>query len=133
MSDQPYICSEYLETDCQYHVVFMPRGKAKVLYKKIRLLLESLFIELAEQKNCTVVEKHIAHDHVHLLLRISSQQIVPDIINFLKGRSAVEVAKRFCGDNSGFSGGKLWEHGFAASTVEICSVEEKQFIEAVGR
>ncbi len=54
--------------DCKYHVVFIPKGRKKPLYGKIREYLKKVFHELARQRGCRIVEGHMSGDHVHMLL-----------------------------------------------------------------
>src|SRR5467141_2900328 len=57
-------------TPSKYHVVFIPKGRKKALYGKIRKFLGPVLRELAGQRGSTIVEGHMVHDHVHMLIRI---------------------------------------------------------------
>jgi len=56
--------------DCKYHIVFIPKGRKKALYGKVRKFLGPVFHELASQRECKIVEGHMLSDHVHLNLRL---------------------------------------------------------------
>ena len=109
--------------DCKYHVVFVPKGRRKVLYGKVRSFLGPVFHELAGQKRCQILEGHMVQDHVHMLIMIPPKYSVSEIIGYLKGKSAIEVARQFNGRQRNFNGEKLWARGYAVSTVGF---EEKQ-------
>lgn len=103
--------------DCKYHVVFVPKGRKKSLYGKIREFLKQLFHELARQRNCQIVEGYIAKDHVHMCIVIPPKYSVSEIVGYLKGKSAIAVARQFSGRKQNFSGEHFWARGYAVSTV----------------
>ena len=109
--------------DCKYHVVFVPKGRRKVLYGKVRSFLGPVFHELAGQKRCQIIEGHMVQDHVHMLIAIPPKYAVSEIVGYLKGKSAIAVARQFSGRKRNFNGEKLWARGYAVSTVGF---EEKQ-------
>ena len=66
--------------DCKYHVVFVPKGRKKALYGKIREYLKPVFHELARQRSCEIVEGHIVGDHVHMCISIPPKYAVSEEI-----------------------------------------------------
>ena len=54
--------------ECKYHVVFIPKCRRKTLYEKLRPHLGEVFRQLAEQKECRILEGHLMVDHVHILM-----------------------------------------------------------------
>ena len=103
--------------DCKYHVVFVPKCRRKVLYGKIREYLKKQFHELARQRECKIVSGHLVQDHVHMLIAIPPKQSVAEVVGYLKGKSAIAVARQFGGRQRNFSGERLWARGYAVSTV----------------
>jgi putative transposase len=77
--------------------VFIPKGRKKELYGKIRGYLGPLFHELAAQRNCQIMEGHMVQDHVHMLIRIPPKYSVAEVVGYLKGKSAISVARQFSG------------------------------------
>ena len=102
--------------DCKYHVVFVPKFRKKVIYGKIREQLGPVFHELARQKDCTIVEGKLVIDHVHMCISIPPKHAVSSIIGFLKGKSAIAIA-RSQGKKRNFSGENFWARGYAVSTI----------------
>ena len=102
--------------DCKYHVIFVPKRRQKVLYGELRQKLKEIFHELARQKECQIIEGHLMPDHVHMLIAIPPKYAVSAVIGFLKGKSAIAVA-RLQGKERNFSGEHLWARGYAVSTV----------------
>ncbi len=109
--------------DCKYHLVFVPKYRKKKLYGKIRKYLGKKFHELAHQKGCEILEGHMVSDHVHMLIKIPPKYAVSSIIGYIKGKSAIAVARQFVGKQKNFSGEHFWSRGYAVSTVGF---EEKK-------
>ena len=103
--------------DCKYHVVFVPKGRKKALYGKIRKYLKVVFHELARQRSCEIVEGHMVGDHVHMCISIPPKYAVSEVIGYLKGKSAIAIARQFGGRQKNFSGERFWARGYAVSTV----------------
>ena len=103
--------------DCKYHVVFTPKYRRKVMFGEIRKFLEPIFHELARQKECRIVEGHLMPDHVHMCIEIPPKYAVSSVIGFLKGKSAIAIARQFSGKQRNFSGENFWARGYAVSTV----------------
>ena len=103
--------------DCKYHVVFVPKGRKKSLYGKIREFLKKAFHELARQKGCQIVEGHMSGDHVHMCISIPPKYAVSEVIGYLKGKSAIAVARQFAGRQKNFNGEHFCSRGYAVSIV----------------
>ncbi len=103
--------------DCKYHVVFVPKRRRKALFGSIRCHLGVIFHELARQKQCQIIEGHVMPDHVHICLAIRPKHAVASVIGFLKGKSAIAIARQFGGRERNFSGEHFWARGYAVSTV----------------
>jgi putative transposase len=56
--------------ECKYHVVFIPKCRRKTLYVGLRAHLGVVLRELAQRKECHILEGHLMSDHVHLLIAI---------------------------------------------------------------
>jgi len=103
--------------ECKYHVVFIPKYRRKALYVELRRYLGEVFGKLAEQKESRIEEGHLLADHVHMLIAIPPKYAVPQVIGFIKGKSAICLAK-VCGDRKrSFAGQHFWARGFFVSTV----------------
>ena len=103
--------------DCKYHLVFVPKCRRKVLYGKIREFLIPKFRELALQKGCEIIKGNMVQDHVHMLIEIPPKYSVAEIVGYIKGKSAIAVARQFSGRQRNFNGEQLWARGYAVSTV----------------
>jgi REP-associated tyrosine transposase len=114
--------------ECKYHVVFVPKYRRKAVYGEIRASLGGIFHELARQKECRIVEGHLLADHVHMCIEIPPKHAVASIIGFLKGKSAVAIARQFGGKRQPFTGAHFWARGYAVSTVGYELEQVKRYI-----
>ncbi len=97
--------------DCKYHVVFIPKCRKKTLYGELRRRLGEVFRTLAKQKECQVVEGHLMPDHVHMLISIPPKYSVAQVIGYIKGKSAIHVARTFFDHKRNFVGQHFWARG----------------------
>jgi len=102
--------------DCKYHVVFVPKRRRKAIFGQTRRQLGAIIPALARQKECHPIESHLMPDHVHRCIAIPPQHPVASGIGFLKGKSAIAIA-RLCGKQRNFTGEHFWARGYAVSTV----------------
>lgn len=103
--------------ECKYHVVWIPKYRRKVLYGQIRKYLGELLRNLAAQKECKILEGHLQADHVHVLIEIPPKYSVSQVIGFIKGKSAIQIARTYLGQRKNFTGMHFWARGFFVSTV----------------
>ena len=102
---------------CKYHVVFIPKCRRKRLYGVVKKQLGPVFRTLAEQKGCRIEEGHIMPDHVHMLISIPPELAVSSVVGYLKGKSAIHVARHFLKQTRNYAGQNLWARGFFVDTV----------------
>lgn len=112
-----YQSLKHTKWECKYHVVFIPKCRRKSMYEKLRRYLGELFRELARQKESHVEEGHLPSDHVHMLLSIPPKYSVSQVIGYIKGKSAIHIARNFGGRSRNFTGENFWARGYFVSTV----------------
>ena len=103
--------------DCKYHVVFIPKCRRKTLYLELRRHLGEVFRKLALQKEARIEEGHLMPDHVHMLLSIPPKYAVSQVVGFIKGKSAIHVARVYGERKRNFVGQHFWARGFFVNTV----------------
>jgi putative transposase len=103
--------------ECKYHVVFIPKCRRKTLYGQLRKHLGEVFRTLAAQKESRVEEGHLLPDHVHMLLSIPPKHAVSQVVGFIKGKSAIHLARVYGERKRNFVGQHFWARGFFVSTV----------------
>lgn len=114
--------------DCKYHVVFIPKYRRKAIYGEVRQMLGEIFHDLARQKECRIIEGHLLADPVHMCLEIPPKHAVASVIGFLKGKSALAIARRVQEKERHFVGEHFWARGYAVSTVGFELESGKKYI-----
>ena len=104
--------------DCKYHVVYIPKKRKKKLFGALRRHLGALFHELALHKESTIVEGHVMPDHVHMCIAIPPKYAVSNVVGYIKGKSAIQIARQF-GKKRNFTGQAFWARGYYVSTVGL--------------
>ena len=105
--------------DCKYHIVFIPKRRKKVIYGALRKHLGEIFRELAKQRECLVVEGHLMIDQVHMCLSVPPKHSISNVVGFIKGKSAISIARQFGGRQRNFTGEVFWARGYFVSTVGL--------------
>ena len=103
--------------ECKYHVVFIPKCRRRTLYGELRQHLGEVFKELAKQKESRVEEGHLMPDHVHMMLSIPPKYSVAQIVGYIKGKSAIHLARVYGEKKRNFVGQHFWARGYFVSTV----------------
>ena len=112
-----YNSLNHTKWECKYHVVFIPKCRRKTLYGQLRKHLVQVFRGLATQKECEILEGHLLSDHVHMLITIPPKYAVSQVLGFIKGKSAIHIARTYGGRRRNFPGEQFWARGYFVSTV----------------
>ncbi|HWS25819.1 MAG TPA: IS200/IS605 family transposase [Xanthomonadales bacterium] len=112
-----YQSLNHTQWECLYHVVFIPKCRRHTLYVQLRKYLTGLFRDLARQRESTVEEGHLMKDHVHMLLRIPPKYSVSSVVGYIKGKSAIHLARVYGERKRNFVGQHFWARGYFVSTV----------------
>ncbi|XGV94350.1 MAG: IS200/IS605 family transposase [Leptolyngbya sp. BL-A-14] len=105
--------------NCKYHIVFIPKRRKKVIFGALRQYMGEIFHELARQKECEIVEGHLLKDHVHSCISIPPKYAVSAIVGYIKGKSAIAIARQFAGKTRNYTGESFWARGYYVSTVGL--------------
>ena len=103
--------------ECKYHVVFIPKCRRKTLYATLRRYLGEVFRQLAQQKESQVLEGHLMSDHVHMLIAIPPKYAVSQVVGYIKGKSAIHLARVYGERKRNFVGQSFWARGYFVSAV----------------
>ena len=103
--------------ECNYHVVFIPKFRRKTIFKQLRPELGEVFRELARRKESRIEEGHILIDHVHMMISIPPKYAVANVVGYIKGKSAIHIARHYGGKKRNFVGQHFWARGYYVSTV----------------
>jgi len=103
--------------ECKYHVVFIPKCRRRTLYEQLRRDLGEVFRTLAEHKESRIEEGHPMLDHVHMPIAIPPKYAVSQVIGYIKGKSAIHIARTYAERRRNFVGQHFWARGYFVSTV----------------
>ncbi|MBL3529295.1 MAG: IS200/IS605 family transposase [gamma proteobacterium endosymbiont of Lamellibrachia anaximandri] len=101
----------------KYHIVFIPKYRRKEIYGQIRQELGEIFRKLAGQRESMIEEGHIMPDHVHMMISIPPKYSVAQVVGFIKGKSAIHIARTYAGRIRNYVGQHFWARGYFVSTV----------------
>jgi putative transposase len=105
--------------DCKYHIVWIPKCRKKQLYGELRKYLGETLHELARQRESRILEGHLCIDHIHVLMEIPPKYSVAQVIGYIKGKSAISIARTYMGKRQNFTGQNFWARGYYVSTVGL--------------
>lgn len=100
--------------ECKYHIVFVPKCRRKVLYGQIRKELGKVLAEPARQKECCIESGSLQPDHVHMVISIPPKHSVAQVVGYIKGKSAIHIARTYAGKKKNFVGEQFWARGYFA-------------------
>ena len=103
--------------ECKYHVVFIPKYRRRALYEELRRHLGEVFKQLARQKESKIEEGHLLPDHVHMMISVPPKYAVSQVVGFIKGKSAIHLARVYGERKRNFVGQHFWARGYFVSTV----------------
>ena len=114
--------------ECKYHIVFIPKYRKKALYGALRQQLGDLLRQLAMQRESRIEEGHLMRDHVHMLVSIPPKYSVSQVVGYMKGKSAIHIARTFMGKPRNFTGESFWARGYFVSTVGRDEQQIREYI-----
>ena len=115
--------------ECKYHVVFIPKCRRKVLYGQLRPELGGVFRDLAQQRELEIIEGHLMVDHVHMLISVPPKYAVSQVMGFIKGKSAIHIARVYAGRRRNYVGQHFWARGYWVSTVGKNEAAVRRYIQ----
>jgi len=126
---QTYETLKHTTWECKYHIVFIPKCRKKQLYGQVRRELGTVFHELARQKESQILEGHLMPDHVHMLVSIPPKYSVAQVMGFVKGKSAIHMARVYAGRRRSFVGQHFWARGYWVSTAGRDEAAVRRYIQ----
>ena len=88
-----------------------------MIFGAIRKHLGKVLHDLAEQKGCLILEGHLMPDHILMCISIPPKYSVSHVIGYIKGKSAIHIARTYGGRLRNFVGEHFWARGYFVSTV----------------
>ena len=114
---------------CQYHIIFIPKYRRKVLYGQLRADVREIIIKLCKYKNVEIIEGAVCKDHVHLCVSIPPKESVSDFVGYLKGRCAIQIFDKHPEQRNKWNQ-EFWARGYYVTTVgDITEEAVRKYIE----
>jgi putative transposase len=107
-------------------VVIIPKYRRKEMHKELGQYLGEIFHELARQKESRIKEGYLCSDHVHMLISIPLKYSVSQVMGFIKGKSAITIARNYGGKQKNFVGQHFWARGYYVSSLRQVEVTLRQ-------
>ncbi len=102
---------------CQYHIVFAPKFRRKVIYNQIRVDIGKILRKLCDIKGVEIIEAELCPDHVHMLVSIPPSISVSSFVGYLKGKSALMIFDRHANLKYKYGNRHFWCRGYYVDTV----------------
>jgi putative transposase len=99
-----------------------------VLYGGLRKHLGEVFRDLAVHRESRVLEGHLLGDHVHMMISIPPKYAVSQVVGYIKGKSAIHIARTYTGHERNFTGQSFWARGYYVSTAGKDEAAVRQYI-----
>ena len=114
----------------EFHVVWIPKYRKKILKGEIRKFIEKRLFDVQDYHPDVEVEKYsIQQDHIHLIIIIQPKYSVSNIIGKIKANTSREIRKRFSWVKKIYWRNEFWSPGFFTSTVGINEDVIKRYVE----
>ena len=108
--------------NCQYHIVFIPKYRRKIMWGKVREDVRDIIKTLCGYKKVEIIAGNVRSDHVHLCVSIPPKLAVSEFVGYLKGKSALMLFDRHPDMGSKFDR-HFWARGYYVVTVGNLSEE----------
>jgi len=114
---------------CDYHIVWVPKYRLRILKGEIKSLVEEDIRNLCEWKSCEVVELNVQEDHIHLLVSVPPKVSMSHLMGVLKGKIAIKLFKSYPKmKKKPYWGNHFWARGYFVSTVGLDEEMIKKYV-----
>ena len=103
--------------DCQYHIVFTPKYRRKVIYGQLRADIGQILRKLCEQKGVEIIEANAMPDHIHMLVSIPPHISISQFMGYIKGKSTLMIFDRHANLKYKYGSRHFWCRGYYVDTV----------------
>jgi putative transposase len=129
MSNSKYRKLSHVVYKCDYHIVWTPKYRYRVLFGEVKTLVENDLRMLCEWKGVDIIEMNVQIDHVHLLCSIPPKVSVSDLLGILKGKLAIKLFKSYPHlKQKPYWGNHFWSRGYFVTTVGVDEEIIKRYI-----
>ena len=115
--------------NCQYHIVFCPKYRRKLICHKLRADIGRYLRRLCEYKGVEIVEAHVMSDHIHMLVKIPPKLSVSSFMGYLKGKSSLMIFEEHANMKYKYGNRNFWAEGYFVSTVGLNKKTVENYIQ----
>ena len=120
---------EHSSYRCQYHIVFAPKYRRKVIYGELKADIGKILRKLCNEKKVEIIEAEACSDHIHMLVSIPPKISVSSFMGYLKGKSALMIFDKHANLKYKFGNRYFWAEGYYVSTVGLNEAAIKKYIQ----
>ena len=102
---------------CEYHIVFAPKYRRRVIYKELRKDIGEIFRKLCKEMKVEIIEAEACVDHIHMLVSIPPYKSVAQFVGTLKSKSALMLFDRHTNLKYKYGNRNFWCRGYYVDTV----------------
>ena len=114
---------------CQYHIVFIPKYRKKVLYGKVREDVREIISILCKYKSVEIIAGAVCIDHVHLSVAIPPKLSVSDFMGYLKGKSSLMIYEKYPELKYKYRNREFWCRGYYVDTAGKNAKKIQEYIQ----
>ena len=115
---------------CNYHVVFTPKYRYRILEGKIKEIVEHKIRQVCAWYDVEIEEMNIQVDHIHMLISIPPKRSVSEVMGIIKGKSAIHLFKtKKQLKEKPYWGNHFWARGYFVTTVGIDEEMIRRYIQ----
>lgn len=105
---------------CDYHIVWVPKYRFRILTGEIGSKVEEDVRKLSEWLGCEVIELNVQVDHVHVVVSIPPKVSISKYMGTIKGKIAIKMFKSYpMLKKKPYWGNHFWARGYFVNTVGI--------------
>lgn len=113
---------------CKYHIVFAPKYRRQIIYKKIREDIGKILRGLCERKKVKIIEAQCCIDHIHMLIEIPPHMSISQFMGYLKSKSSLMIFDRHANLKYKYGNRHFWCRGYYVDTVGRYEGAIKEYI-----
>ena len=127
--DKGHFITAHTKWECKYHIVFAPKYRRQVIYKKIKADVGQILGTLCRRKGIEIIEAEACPDHIHMLVRIPPKYSVSEIMGYLKGKSSLMIFEKHANLKYKYGNRHFWCRGYYVDTVGKNTAAIKKYIQ----
>ena len=108
---------EHSSYRCQYHIVFAPKYRRKVIYRELKADIGKILRKLCNEKKVEIIEAEACPDHIHMLVSIPPYLSISQFMGYIKSKSALMIFDRHANLKYKYGNRHFWATGYFVDTV----------------